>query len=388
MPSSQGTIDGGRRIRAAVLASRDPLNGRSWSGTSRSIFDALDREFDLVHVEQSSFPPALQTLNRAVSKLTRGALVLEWRPAFVRYAFGAARERIRAADPEVLFVIAAAPLAYVAAEDWRVITIDDATGPGLLEYYPELRNMPRQHKRFVHDISVRAIKATMLSLYPSSWARASAIKDAGKAPEDAVEIAWGHNMRSPPAGRVRTLGTPGRLIFVGVDWARKGGGLLVEAVRLLQAEGIAVELDVVGCERPAGEPAADSVRFHGLLDKTKPDEAALLDRLFDEAHVLVVPSQAECYGMVFAEASAYGLPSVSVRTGGIPSVVLDGKTGILIEPGAPAAALADAIRSLVTDPQRYNALSRNALEDSRERLNWNVWAQRVRKLVEQRLGRR
>lgn len=151
--------------------------------------------------------------------------------------------------------------------------------------------------------------------------------------------------------------------------------MVASAVAELRARGLDVRLDVVG--PPAEDhPPTDDVTFYGPVDKRVQEQAALLRRLYDEAHLFVMPTRFECYGIVFAEAAAYGLPVVSRATGGVPSVIRDGVTGVLIPLDATARDLANAIGALAVDPERYRRMSAAALADSAERLDWRVWGDR------------
>jgi glycosyltransferase involved in cell wall biosynthesis len=71
------------------------------------------------------------------------------------------------------------------------------------------------------------------------------------------------------------------------------------------------------------------------------------------------PAVNEAYGMALLEAQAAGVPVVSCATRGVPDVVVDGQTGLLV-PYGDEAALAGAVRSLLADAQRRNALGEAA----------------------------
>ncbi len=69
----------------------------------------------------------------------------------------------------------------------------------------------------------------------------------------------------------------------------------------------------------------------------------------EKADLFVLPSHAEGLPMTVLEAMGAGLPVVSTRVGGIPEAVVDGETGILLEPG-DVVCLAAALRTLAEDP--------------------------------------
>ncbi len=129
----------------------------------------------------------------------------------------------------------------------------------------------------------------------------------------------------------------------------------------------------------------DHVRLPGRL--TDEDLAAL----YSMCDVFALPAgegsrgQVEGFGLVFAEAGAYGKPVVAGRSGGTVDAVLDGRTGILVEPNDPAAS-AEAILRLLDDP----ALARRLGDAGRDRvareINWSAFTRRMMDAVERRSG--
>ena len=78
--------------------------------------------------------------------------------------------------------------------------------------------------------------------------------------------------------------------------------------------------------------------------------------LIAAADLLVLPSLAEAFGLVLTEAIYLGTPVVATRVGGIPEIVEDGRDGVLVPP-ADTGALAEAISSLLADPDRRSAMA-------------------------------
>ena len=161
-------------------------------------------------------------------------------------------------------------------------------------------------------------------------------------------------------GEPRPAATPPRLTVVAM--MRPGDKLA--SYRLL---GAALEtlldlpwsLDLVGDGTARAEvetallPLGQRVRYRGGLAEEH-IAAALAD-----ADLFVWPAVNEAFGMALLEAQAAGLPAVAGASGGVPAIVVDGKTGLLTPPG-DVAAFAAAVRRLVLDPEACAAMGRAA----------------------------
>jgi glycosyltransferase involved in cell wall biosynthesis len=101
-------------------------------------------------------------------------------------------------------------------------------------------------------------------------------------------------------------------------------------------------------------PFGERVRFAGAVDRPA------LARQYAASDLYVWPAINEAYGMAFLEAQASGLPVVAGRTGGVPGVVADGLTGLLV-PVGDAAAFAAAVAHLLDDDAERARLSLNAV---------------------------
>ena len=149
----------------------------------------------------------------------------------------------------------------------------------------------------------------------------------------------------------------------------KGMQTVLEAAFLLRAKGAgAVDFAFAGdgpyldaLRARAGELGLDNVHFLGR----RTDVPALLAG----ATVAVVPSLwEEAFGLAVVEAMAAGVPLVASRTGGIPELVDDGRTGLLVPPG-DARALADALRLLLDHPSLRATLSMHGQIAARRRFS-------------------
>jgi glycosyltransferase involved in cell wall biosynthesis len=210
----------------------------------------------------------------------------------------------------------------------------------------------------------------------SEFAARSLVEDYGIPQERVSCVFSGVNLPFPavldPARR------PGlRIVFVGVDWERKGGPDLLEAFHLVSPEFPEAELHIVGCSPSA---KGSRIHIHGRI----PPEAVVSH--LESASIFCMPSRVEPAAVALVEASAYGLPVVSTAVGGNVERVVNGKTGLLVEPGN-IAQLADALRKLLADAALREELGRQGRDFALQHFTWPAvcgkLAQRLRAALPQ-----
>lgn len=183
----------------------------------------------------------------------------------------------------------------------------------------------------------------------STWTRESLIHDYGVPAERVHVIPPGIDTeRWQPLATRRRSGRV-RLLFVGGNFERKGGYLLLEVFRSLGLHERA-ELHIVTRD-PV--PPAPGVVVHRDLANNSPELIALYQR----ADVFVLPTLADCFSLASIEAMAAGLPVITTAMGGIPDIVEHGGTGYLLPPG-DGRALGAALRHLIENPALRKAMGR------------------------------
>jgi glycosyltransferase involved in cell wall biosynthesis len=198
----------------------------------------------------------------------------------------------------------------------------------------------------------------------SGWAKRGLIEDYGVDPAKISVIPPGVTPATwaPPSPRTAHDG-PVRILFVGGDLQRKGGDSLLRAFRGLQTDHSAngqayeLELHLVTQSQVDAEPGVTVHRGLG------PGSQALVE-LYQRADVFCLPTRGDCLPMVLSEAGAAGLPLISTAVAGIPEIVRDGETGLVVPPDDDAA-LAHALHSLVRAPElrhRLGAAARALVE--------------------------
>ena len=217
---------------------------------------------------------------------------------------------------------------------------------------------------------------------------AQAIISVSRAADTFVESIMGSDLRArrfivPNAVDTLRIRPPERepedniILFVGRLVYRKGLHVLVKALQRIKGRDF--KLYVVGggyMEIPARMLAKaygveDKVEFLGVV----PEDVKI--ELYRRAKIVVVPSILnESFGIVALEAMAAGRPVIASRVGGLEDVVVNGETGILVEPGSEEQ-LAEAIELLLSDEPYRRRLGANARRVVEERYSWDVVLDRI-----------
>jgi glycosyltransferase involved in cell wall biosynthesis len=170
-----------------------------------------------------------------------------------------------------------------------------------------------------------------------------------------------------------------RLLYIGKDFYRKGGDLVVAALAVLRREhDPRITLTVAGPETwPLPGSLPDGVRFLGCLP---PHEVA---RLYDQHDLFVMPSRWEPFGLVLVEALARGLPCVARDAFAMPEIVTPGVSGALIT-GDDENELAAAVAAALADDALYERCYERA-PGMAEYFSWERTALEVSEVITQAL---
>lgn len=155
------------------------------------------------------------------------------------------------------------------------------------------------------------------------------------------------------------------ILFVGLDWERKGGPALLKAFQDVLIAHPDANLTIVGAQPPVNTSA---IKVLGPL----PFEG--VQREYRKASIFCLPTRLEPFGIVFVEAMSHALPIVATHIGAIPDMVIEGESGYLVAPD-DADGLSQALLALLADPAKCKRFGERGQRLAFKRYNWqNVGA--------------
>jgi glycosyltransferase involved in cell wall biosynthesis len=373
-----------KHVNLAVLAAAEPLDIRTWSGTPYFMTKALQNKFpDLVTV-RTPRPAWLQLLRRIVRKATSGRIELYWSQTLAQWNAIHLVDQLKAQRIDVALCIANSPLSAFLADHLATVHVSDATVPLMRDYYREFSRLPKTLAKSAFQLDRKSVLQSRACLFSTEWAARSAIRDYGADPSRVHAIPWGANIHSHevPSDGFAAPKDFCHLVFIGVDWHRKGGAIaLATATRLVDA-GHAVKLHIIGgC--PDISHKSESIIIHGFINKATEQGRLKFDSIMRNAAFLFVPTRQDCSPMVFPEANCYGIPVITTQTGGVPDVVSEGINGHLLSIDATADEYADLIWRIWSDRPRYERLRKTSRARFDQTLNWSSWLAAAAPVIEE-----
>lgn len=169
-----------------------------------------------------------------------------------------------------------------------------------------------------------------------------------------------------------TVGGRPLILFVGVEWERKGGPALIAAFEEVKKVIPDAGLRIVGC--------SPSVDMDGceVLGRRPLEE---LPEHYAKASVFCLPTRVEPFGIAFVEAMHAGLPIVGTDLGGVPDMVTNGTNGYRV-PVDDVGALASALIKIVGDPSNAERMGIESRRMAEERYSWDSVGDRLRDSIE------
>src|SRR4051812_20823458 len=246
-----------QRKRIAFLTSLDPLDKRSWSGIFYQMARSLQKHCgEVVYIGPATVAGGglkgriIGWMKGFLKKVARRYFVYDYHIHVAKNLASAVNRRLLGAQFDV--IVAPASLTQVAflETDIPVIIVEDATFALLLDYYPQYSNMLSRSIEQMQAVTVRGMRKASALIYSSVWAAQSAINEYHINSRKVHVVPMGANFDDPPDEEIierKKRSGICKLLFVGVDWQRKGGEIAFETLLVLAQLGVPAELTICGC---------------------------------------------------------------------------------------------------------------------------------------------
>jgi glycosyltransferase involved in cell wall biosynthesis len=178
-------------------------------------------------------------------------------------------------------------------------------------------------------------------------------------------IGGGVNFAPLPENVQRTPGNEFTLLFIGTDFHRKGGDLVLRAFTWVRKINPTAQLIVVTQDAIPVGLSLDGVRVLSPIWERRQVEA-----LYLQADVFILPSRLETWGDVLLEAMAYGLPCIGVTGQAMEDIIIHGVTGLLVDP-EQIELLAHAIIQLLEQPDLRYRMGQAAAQLVAREFTWD-----------------
>jgi glycosyltransferase involved in cell wall biosynthesis len=355
-----------------------PYDKKSWSGTYYYSCRAIEQhhEVTVFQFNWSFWVREWLLLKKQYGKkILHKEVAVEFLSGYARHFSSKLDEALKGYDIDVIYAPAAPQLIAFAKTTIPIIFLTDASFQQIQGYYNSYQNLASFSLRQGIDTDKRAFHTASHCLLASEWCRQSAIKDYGVDPVHITVAPLGANLDQIPDAYELDFTKNDetcRLLFLGVEWERKGGQIAYDTFVKLRREGFPVTLTIIGCVPPfpVEQPGVEVIPF---LDKHDPAQSAKLYQYLKDSSFLFLPTRAECAGVVFCEASAYGVPSITTDTGGVPTYVKNDENGYMLPLSAGADEFAQQIKTVFEDRNRFKSLREKSRIRFEKYLNWDAW---------------
>lgn len=375
--TGEGRVE--RSLKLAIVTNGDANDAKVWSGTPFQCTQALRTRFAGAHLIEDAFvDKVLSTVNRAARRL---GIDLFREPVITKLIGYRTRRKIDKFKPDVIVSIGAShKLAYCDISA-PIVHVSDALFDSIVSTYERYKKLSDRSRSLGRDLQIRVIERCKHLVLSSNWAREDSIKHYSIAENFISVLPFGANVRVPPIEDLIFKDRKLELIYIGKDWAVKGGDKVIEVFKALRARAPDAKLHLIG-HIPGQLRSGDGIEVHGFLDPRDEAQARRQTELLAQSAFLTVLSFHEAFGLVFCEAAAFGLPAISHNVGGISTIVRNDETGLLFDTQADAKTIADRMFELWQDRERYEAMSRAARDRFDQTLNWDSWSKSIANIIE------
>ena len=347
---------------------------KSWSGTHYSLFQALKKNINIneISVKLTFYETLITNLRKILFNFLS---IKDFRAFEIKHIESKANILINNNDINFVF------------EEYKIKNISNTylyidlsisylnhlylNKSNLLKYTPLKLNVLTRDLNFRIKQSKYFIENCKGIFTMSKWLRDFMIQDNPKLKNKIHHVGGGSNIDVKKINY--KLKTGNKFLFVGVDWKRKNGPLVLKAFERLQKKYPEIELYIAGPKRINSLDCENVI----LLGNLNYDE---LVNYFNVCDFFVMPSKFEAYGLVFAEALLFGLPCIGKNSFAMPEFINNGKNGLLIEKDS-CGELVKAMENIYINRLKYKNFVNSNHDFYKKEYSWNTVAQKIIRIM-------
>jgi glycosyltransferase involved in cell wall biosynthesis len=372
-----------KNIKIAFVTASNPKDKKSWSGIHYKMYESLLNKVEKVDC-LGPIPLFFIKLSAIFNKITRvffskgynhknSILISFIHSKYIQF-------KLKGKSFDYIFAPAASTEIAFLKTNIPIIYCSDSSFGQLNNYYDTYSNLFVFSVNESNYIEQKAILKASYLIYSSKWA-SNFVEANYKTNCKPETVAFGANIsdirnvfKAKTINKLEEI----QLLFLGVDWYRKGGEIVYETFLKLLEAGYNINLKVCGCVPPVKHSKIEVIPF---LDKNKQKDLDEFTKLLENSHLLFLPTKADCTPIVFCESSLFGTPTITRDTGGVSEVVYNEINGFCLDENAKSEDYFNVIRKLIENESDYEKLSLSSRRLYEDKLNWDKWANEVLKLV-------
>jgi glycosyltransferase involved in cell wall biosynthesis len=351
--------------RVAIASVGDPASSKTWSGVTAGVFSAMDE----LGVATTGLDLRLPRGLEQALLVGASARTLNRRDAHGAAPTMSVRSRLagRRVAARKLDGVVQIGSNFILPRGVNYVTLEDMTLRQASAIHPVFSQMSASGISGWEQRRARIYERARMCAVASHWAAESLIVEYGLPRAKVAVVGFGATHRALVSERAWS---PPRFLFVGIDWERKGGPLLLRAFARVRELLPQATLDIVGGHPPIEQAG---VNAHGALLQSRAEHRQLMLELFARATCLVVPSLVEPFGIVYVEAGSSGIPSIVSGEGGARDTIgPDG--GAVIAPGDEDGLLEAMLQ--LADPKTARRMG-DAARERAALYSWTKVAERL-----------
>jgi len=365
------------------MIGRDPFSRDCWSGSGYQLFQALIKNNSL----EDAIGVEAKNISRYLGLAKNFSFSREiWRKKFyldTQYYEALTRqvglEISKYQSTKYLQIGAIYDVPSVASKNSQCFSYHDGNVVEMMQspIFPhQLRNKAMQARIWEKNVYDKMTKIFTMSEY----LRESFINKFNIPENKVINVGVGNNFGAPVSIPYKSRQEK-EIVFIGIDFNRKGGNELVRAFSKIKHKHPTAILNIIG---PKAVPSilresamATGVIFHGFLDRSLQSSSTLFESILNRGSLVILPSLYEPFGIGLLEAMAYGMPGIATNRWAFPEIINSGQTGELIEPGA-VDDLAEKMDYYLSNSDIRFQHGVNARESVMSKFSWETVAGKIK----------